>query len=211
MSAETNIRPSSTLIEWGVGARALPGEVESGDLHVVAPFVDGTLVAVLDGLGHGAEAAAAARIAAEILKQHAQQPVSSLILLCHEALRKTRGAAMSIASFDAVRGTMTWLGVGNVEGVLFRRNTVVDLPREGLVLRGGVVGYELPLPLHASVVRIAVGDVVILATDGIDTDFARDSPFGRHPKNVAHDILARHAKQTDDALVLVTRYIGVLP
>jgi hypothetical protein len=92
---------------------------------------------------------------------------------------------------------------------LFRANAAVDPRREALILRGGVVGYELP-PLRASVLPIAPGDVVIFATDGIDTYFAKDSPFGRRPEEVANDILARHAKETDDALVLVARYIGAL-
>ena len=48
------------MIEWGVASRALPGETRSGDLHVVESFAGGALVAAVDGLGHGEEAADAA-------------------------------------------------------------------------------------------------------------------------------------------------------
>ncbi|HEY3745971.1 MAG TPA: hypothetical protein VGL17_07010, partial [Gemmatimonadaceae bacterium] len=96
MDASTTVRPS---IAWAWAGTALEGD-ESGDLHVVALLPRGALLAVIDGLGHGAEAAAAAREAATILRGHAALPVSDLIELCHEGLRKTRGAVMSLASLD---------------------------------------------------------------------------------------------------------------
>ena len=55
---------ASSAIEWGVASRALPGQPTSGDLNVVKSFPDGVLVAALDGVGHGEQAATAARIAA---------------------------------------------------------------------------------------------------------------------------------------------------
>jgi len=56
-------------IEWSVASRARPGEAVSGDLHVVVPTRDGALLGVIDGLGHGEEATAAARMAAIVLEQ----------------------------------------------------------------------------------------------------------------------------------------------
>jgi len=35
----------------------MPGQAVSGDMHLVRPFEDGVLVALVDGLGHGEEAA----------------------------------------------------------------------------------------------------------------------------------------------------------
>jgi len=49
-------------IEWAVAELAQPGQSESGDRHLVLPTPDGGLVAVVDGLGHGAEAANAAKV-----------------------------------------------------------------------------------------------------------------------------------------------------
>ena len=72
----------SPIVEWGSAGQALDesgrGE-ESGDLHVVAPFAGGALVAVIDGLGHGAEAAAAARAARRVISDHAGEPVLTLV------------------------------------------------------------------------------------------------------------------------------------
>src|SRR5712692_7135198 len=114
---------SGHLLEWGVATLPMPGEKESGDLHLVEPFRNGALVAVMDGLGHGAEAAVAARNAVETLKAHPDESVINLLNRCHESLRTTRGVVLGIAAFNAVEGTMTWLGVGNIEGMLFRNGS----------------------------------------------------------------------------------------
>src|SRR6516164_9604195 len=111
-------RRSQSVLEWGVAQRALPGETVSGDRYVVHPVSDGVLIAVVDGLGHGAEAATAAEVATATLETYSREPVISLLERCHSALRHTRGAAISVASFSATNGSMTWVGVGNVEGVI---------------------------------------------------------------------------------------------
>jgi negative regulator of sigma-B (phosphoserine phosphatase) len=196
-----------SAIEWGVASRALPGQPASGDINVVKSFTDGVLIAALDGLGHGEEAATAAAVAAATLETHAAEPVMTLVQRCHEALRATRGVAMSIASFNVSRGMLSWLGVGNVEGVLLRRGsgrTEAEMP---LLLRAGVVGFQLP-SLDVEVLPLSAGDTLIFATDGIQSDFARGLARNSPPQMAAEKILARHGKATDDALVLVARYLG---
>jgi hypothetical protein len=165
------------------------------------------LVAALDGLGHGGDAAAAAKTAGAILTAHPEEPVISLLLRCHEALRTTRGVVMSMASFDASHGLMTWLGVGNVQAMLLRRGSKPAWSEESLLLRGGVVGAQLPPSLRAEVLCVSPGDTLVFATDGISTDFRRELVWSFPPQNAAERILARHGKTTDDALVLVARYL----
>lgn len=194
------------LVEWGSAGVAL--EEESGDVYVVAPFPDGVLVAVIDGLGHGAEAAAAARAAARLLETHASDAVSDLVQRCHEGLLKTRGAVMTLASFNSRRSSMTWIGVGNVEGVLLFANPAAEPSRDALATRGGVVGYQLP-PLREAVHPVSSGDMLILATDGIRSGFTAGLSVQDSPQDMAESIVARHARESDDALVLVARYLGI--
>ncbi|MBI3622136.1 MAG: SpoIIE family protein phosphatase [Nitrospirae bacterium] len=198
---------SHRLIEWGVAARHHGVEAESGDCCVVQQSTRGALVAVIDGVGHGAEAARVARTAAAVLEKYADESVIELVQRCHRQLLSMRGAVMTLASFDAVDGTMMWLGVGNVEGVLLRTDPTATPNIESPVLRGGVVGYQLP-PLRASVIPVRRGDTLILATDGIRSGFAERSVLHDSPQKTADAILARHGKETDDALVLVARYLG---
>lgn len=195
------------LIEWGVAARALGGRAESGDQYLVEPFPGGILVAVVDGLGHGPKAATVGKAAIAALEGHVQEPVALLIAHCHEKLKRTRGVVMSLASFNAPDGTMTWLGVGNVTGFLLYADAKAGRGREALVTRGGVVGYQLPTPRPA-VIPVSRGDTLIFATDGLRSSFAEGLTLGDPPQQIAERIFAQHGRGTDDALVLVARYIG---
>jgi phosphoserine phosphatase RsbX len=194
-------------IVWGVSSRAFGAAKETGDLHVVVHGAQSVLVATIDGLGHGREAALAARAAATILEQYDDEPLIELMQRCHEGLRRTRGAVLSMASFDLRASTMTWLGVGNVEGALFRADKSPGRRRDSLVLRGGVVGYRIPT-LRGAQHHLGNGDLLIFATDGVRTSFAASSPEGIDVQEIADAILARHGKATDDALVVVVRYLG---
>jgi phosphoserine phosphatase RsbX len=201
-------RTTAIELDWAVAARPLPGEVESGDGHVVRSFPGGTLVAVFDALGHGEEAATVSRIAAEVIRKHAERSVDELFAVCHERLRRTRGTVMTIASIRDPGPHMTWAGVGNVEAMLMRA-----LPRDGgasrepVPLRGGVVGYRIPAT-RTDLVAVAPGDVLILATDGIQSIFGDPLPLHDSPAQIADALLHRFARPNDDALVLVARLGG---
>jgi hypothetical protein len=73
-------------VEWGVAAEALRGESQSGDAHVVCAVPNGTVLAVVDGIGHGREAADAARRAAAVIERSAARGAVAIVRLCHEAL-----------------------------------------------------------------------------------------------------------------------------
>src|SRR3989449_5525133 len=127
------------LIEWGVATLALPGETQSGDRYLVKPVGTGVLVAVVDGLGHGAEAGSAAQAAVAALERYATESPARLIERCHHALKGTRGAVMSVAVFARPHRSMTWGGVGNVDGLLLCGDGAARSgpPRASLVTRGG--------------------------------------------------------------------------
>jgi negative regulator of sigma-B (phosphoserine phosphatase) len=192
-------------MKWSIAHRSLDNAAESGDLCVVRPFPGGILIAVLDGAGHGPEARAAVNIAAKLLEAHPKETPTSLLQRCHEGLRGTRGAALSIASIQTSVGLMTWAGVGNVEGVLVRGDQKVRPRSEGLVNRAGVVGRRLP-PLAGTVLPLEQGDTIVFATDGVSHGFTKLISPGAPPKRTADLILARHGKKSDDALVVVACY-----
>ena len=198
----------NSLLEWGVAEAALPGFSESGDRHVFQPFPQGVLVAVIDGLGHGVEAAKAALEAYSILESDAGENVISLIKRCHVRLKGTRGVAMSLASFNFRDSLMTWTGVGNVQGILLRRDTTSNDREEYLLLRPGVVGSHLP-PLQVAVLPVSAGDSLVFATDGVQSNFDHSYIRSQPPRAAVESILAQYAKTTDDALILIARYRGI--
>lgn len=199
---------NSPLVEYGVANFALPGEGTSGDCHVLIARPGGLLVAAIDGIGHGDEAAGAAKIAASIFQNAADEPIISLVEECHRALPSTRGVVLSAASIDLAHGMMTWLGVGNVVGALAR-----VVPRgsnfpEMLLLRGGVVGSKLPA-LQAQVLPVSEGDTLFFATDGIKGHFVETVSARENPHRAADRILQKFHTATDDALILAVRLLGI--
>jgi negative regulator of sigma-B (phosphoserine phosphatase) len=198
------------MVEYGVAKFALPGQGESGDHYLLRCNRNGVLIAAIDGIGHGEEAAEAAKAAASILTASVDEPIISLVEQCHEKLRQTRGVVLSLASIDPAHGMMTWLGVGNVQGVLMRADAKNGNQKETLLLRAGVVGSRLP-PLQATVIPVAKGDTLFLVTDGVDGDFAENLPVLGNPQRAADRILERYRTGNDDALVLVARLMDIRP
>ena len=198
---------TARVIEWGVAMRTLPGEAQCGDVHLVKPIASGVLLAFADGLGHGEEAAAAARAAVTALERHAGESPLALVERSHRALHGTRGAVLSLALVNRHERSLTWLGVGNVEGTLLYGTDGARRRRATLITRGGIVGSELPR-LQPETLRVAPGDTLIFATDGIREGFAEGLPPEATPQQVADHILAQHGKGTDDALALVARFVS---
>jgi serine phosphatase RsbU (regulator of sigma subunit) len=195
------------LIAWGVAARNLPGEAVSGDLFVVRDTDAGVLVGVVDALGHGVEAEAAATAAVATLNKHAHEPLTVLLERTHRALIGTRGVVMSLASFSRAERTVTWLGVGDVEGRIVFADPNVIPSRASLVTRGGIVGAHIPAA-RPWVIPVSAGDILIFNTDGIRSGYVTDVAPTGPVQQIADQILARFGKVTDDALVLVARYIS---
>lgn len=193
--------------EWGVSALTHRDESVSGDEYLVTVSGEGVLVAVIDALGHGEQASRAAAVAVRTLSQYAQEFPVALVQRCHAELRPTRGAALGIAWFDWRRRTVTWLGVGNVAGVLLRAGDGMDPRPLPLIARAGVIGDQLPA-LRPSVLPLAAQTLLALASDGVAGDFSAALSLVMAPQRLAQRILDRYARRDDDATVLVFRCGG---
>lgn len=203
-------RVADGTVEWAAAGRPFPGEALSGDMAVVADRQHGALVAVVDALGHGAEAAGVAATAAAVLRRHAAEPVLPLMRAVHESLRGSRGAVISMGLIEGRNAAVTWLGVGNVQGWVMRTaSPPAGLPmREMMLLRGGIVGIQLP-PLYAAIVPIVAGDLILFASDGIAADFTIGVRAEAPVAETADQILRHHGMANDDAIVVVARYRGL--
>jgi hypothetical protein len=186
------------------------GQTVSGDCYLVKTTASGALAMVADGLGHGEPAARASDAVVEVINSVAADDLDlvSYVRRCHERLvGDSHGVVMSMASFDEEAGLMTWLGIGNVAGVLFHTRPGGGPAREFLIQRRGVVGSILPT-LTPFTVPVVAGDVLVLATDGVRQGFAQSVRPTEPPHRIAKHILEQYALPTDDALVLVVRYLG---
>ena len=196
-------------IEWARAGRPLPGELTCGDRGIaIAAGANAALFGLIDGLGHGPNAATAALNALDALKGTPTEPLEVLVQLCHRVLEGTRGAAMTLARVDFEAGTLTWTGVGNVSANLVAKDATGAHIRSSARLAAGIVGYRIPEMGPAQVVPLRTGDLIVLATDGITEDHLDHIDFAASAEVIAEEILGKHAKESDDAMVLTARHRG---
>ena len=97
----------------GIAIRALNMSRHSGDQASVWRQGDILLAVIVDGLGHGPEAEAAARTAVTYIDEHFEDPLANLLTGCDHALRESRGAAMSLARLDMANRVLSFTAIGN--------------------------------------------------------------------------------------------------
>ena len=197
-------------IEWAATWRPLPGQSVCGD-RSIAVDVNGTaaLIGVLDGLGHGELAAEAAECGVQILGDARGEPLDALVQSCHRGLSDTRGVAMTLVHIDFQKDSLSWVGIGNVAADLVAKHPAGVEVRSSVRLAGGIVGYRVPEVVVSQDLPIRPGDLLVITSDGIDENHLDDIDFAAPALTIAEQILDRHAKDNDDALVLTARHRGV--
>jgi phosphoserine phosphatase RsbX len=197
-------------IEWAAVRRPRPGEQVCGD-HPIALEVGrgAALFGVIDGLGHGEAAAAAALRAVEVVEHGRSEPLDVVIELCHRALTETRGVAMTLARVNFATDTLSWIGIGNVTAELVAKHPTGLEVRSSALLTGGIVGYRMPSTLMTQQVSLTHGDLLIISSDGIAEHHLDSIDFAAHATTIAEQLVGRYGKETDDALVLAARHRGV--
>ena len=186
----------------GVWSRARPGEETNGDAYFIGEHEGETLLAVIDGLGHGRGAREASQAAVETLEQWRGESLDEVILSTHEALRATRGAVLGAVVIDTERGSFTYAGVGNVEvRVLGSPEPARPIPSNGTL--GARLSGVRVWP-H----RWMEGTTLVLATDGLSTAWdinAYPGLLAKSPQLLAGILLRDFSRDSDDATVLVYR------
>jgi negative regulator of sigma-B (phosphoserine phosphatase) len=195
------------LVDFGAAVRPRDDVPPGGDVAVVKRVRGGVLAAVVDGIGTGSKAAGAAEATADAIRTATSGDLVRLVRRCHAAAAPTRGVAMSAAFFSRVAQTVTWLGIGGVDGRLLRARRHASRPGESLLRLVGVLGHDLP-DLMTQTVELHHGDLVVLATDGVSAAFAESLDVAGTPSEIAERIVATHGRSRDDALALVVRYLG---
>jgi anti-sigma regulatory factor (Ser/Thr protein kinase) len=160
-------------------------------------------VAVIDGLGHGAAASAAAETA---LEAFAADPadIDGFVARANDRMRFTRGAAATVCRLDAAAGELHYLAVGNVNG-----RVVTDGQSRGLITQAGTLGLHVEPPrARLRVHPWPPGAALVLWTDGLTSrfDLALESGlFDHDPAVVAATLYRDHSRDRDDATAVVVR------
>jgi anti-sigma regulatory factor (Ser/Thr protein kinase) len=180
----------------------IAGESVCGDGWGVERRARGCLVMVVDGVGHGVGAAEASTRALAVLDGRRGRSPRELVDDVHLALRGTRGAAMSVAEIDVDRGLVRFAGIGNVAGCV-----VGAAQARNMVSHHGTLGHQMR-SAHEFSYPWNAGDVLVLASDGLQTRWSLDRYPGavtRHPSIVAALLHRDFRRERDDATVVVVR------
>jgi anti-sigma regulatory factor (Ser/Thr protein kinase)/serine/threonine protein phosphatase PrpC len=196
-------RREATCLEVGAVHVAKTGEAISGDAWALeASAGSGGLLLVADGLGHGPEAAAAAREAVRIFRASPRLELASLLQTVHGALRSTRGAAVAVAALDLDSQTVRFAGVGNISGTILANGD-----SRSMVSHNGTAGCTV-YKIQEFVYPFPPGALLVLASDGLLTRWQLDSYLGltaRHPSLVAGVLFRDFNRGRDDTTIVVVR------
>lgn len=189
-------------VKVGTACRPKGGETVSGDAAGTWQSRAHTLVAVVDGLGSGPQAAEASTLALSCIAANRDQPLAELVGRCHLAIQHTRGAVLALARVDHKQGQMAFVGVGNIG---FSAVSAVAMHP---VCHNGLVGHRLPSLAEFSY-PCSPGDLVVLYSDGISPRFQRQGGLAglsssnwTDPQKLAQQIVAGFGEAEDDAAVV---------
>jgi hypothetical protein len=200
---QTKIIPSS--LTYGAVNIAIKGEEVCGDAFLAIPGPSRSLYMVVDGLGHGPNAAEAAEEALLTVQGSADEAPGEIIVRTHDALKKTRGAAMSIAIVEHERKLVTYAGIGNISSAI-----VTGTLSRSLVSQNGTLGAILPR-VHEYTYPIQDSSCLIMYSDGLNSKSSVSGYpglLGRPPEMIAGMLYRDFSRKRDDATVLVAMLGG---
>lgn len=161
---------SSDRVTLRLGTLCVPLHADEpcGDAAVAitnAHAPDRPLLMMVDGLGHGPEAALAAARAVSFATENATWPLPRLLHALDGALQGSRGAAVGVARIqnDAQGLSLRFAGVGNTRALRWRAGAMQRLPSQY-----GIVGGGFSAPVAEHTVSLAPGDWVLMFSDGLN-------------------------------------------
>jgi len=187
-------------MQVGIAKQALHCATHNGDQCGYWRVNDKIILCIADGLGHGEQAEIAALAAIGCVAINVDRSISEIFEFANEKIRRTRGVAMAIVVIDELSGCLEYAAVGNIRGLLQRRQKMLRLSN-GYGIIGA--GYKnLIIENHV----IESGDLIILVTDGIREMISLEkyeSDLLGDVHKLSQQILRDWRHSRDDAAVLV--------
>lgn len=182
---------------FGVSQHAMHQLPACGDVWHLA--IDGLKISalVIDGLGHGEDAEAAARTGEAAFAEQPFAALEPLLADMHQAMQGSRGGAVAVAQFDGQR--LDFAGIGNIGAMLLGTGQ-----SRGLASHPGIVGVQFR-KVHAFSYPQANGQLLVLYSDGLQSRWnLADYPglIHRHPAVIAAVLHRDYCRGSDDVTVL---------
>jgi len=196
---------AAPILSWGCYCRPVAGESECGDGWDARQTDHSGRFLVVDGLGHGPQAAVAARRAIETFGRRSQDGPQEFLASAHGALAGTRGAAGAMLSVDLQTRAIRFSGVGNIAATL-----CTDSGNRGLMSHNGILGVQVR-KFQAFDYTWPADSLLVMHSDGLKTRWSLADYPGvqmRHPSVVAGVLARDFDRGSDDLTVLVARLGG---
>jgi anti-sigma regulatory factor (Ser/Thr protein kinase) len=179
-----------------------PGEEACGDAWIVEQQPGRCLLMVVDGLGHGPQAAQAAHEAIRIFRARSNHGPAEVVTAAHDALRATRGAAVAVAEIDQTKLRVQFCGVGNIGGTLLTAGG-----SRNMVSHNGIVGYDAR-KIQEFTYPWTPETLLLMYSDGLGSHWSMEAYRGlqaRHPSLIAGVLYRDFNRGRDDVTVVVAK------
>jgi negative regulator of sigma-B (phosphoserine phosphatase) len=182
---------------FGIATKSASNEDTNGDAYLIKNWANHVLVALIDGLGHGEEAAKASIQAKQYVTEHFSSPLEQIIQGIHDCLGKTRGAVVGLARIDQAEKRFAFCGVGNIE------IKVTSYPPMHPTSLGGIVGMG-KIRLKKFEYQYETLEAFSVYSDGISSKFEMPNNHpGLEPQKSAETILNIWGNKRDDATIIL--------
>jgi anti-sigma regulatory factor (Ser/Thr protein kinase) len=187
-----------------IGAICMPmrGETRCGDGWGCELLADRCILVLVDGLGHGTGAAAAAELAVASVRQHRGKAPAAMVQYAHDALRATRGAALAVAEIDFTQQSLRYCGIGNISASIITGDNL-----RHLVSYNGTAGHEARKIVEFTY-PWSPNALLIMHSDGLMTRWNLQAYPGllqRHPSLIAGILYRDFVRGRDDVTVLTAK------
>jgi len=189
----------------GVVCLPLSGQAVCGDAWLVDTSGTTLRAVMIDGLGHGLEAAVAGSEAIRVMREYAADAPADAIRAMHGGLRSTRGAAAAVAMVDTATRHVRFAGIGNITA------TVVGIDSmHRMASHNGIVGHQIR-SVHEFEYELPPHGYLILHSDGLSARWSLDAYpglIGHDPAIVAGVLHRDFGRQNDDSSILALRHVA---
>jgi len=200
-------RPSGDEANVAVLSTHIEGETLNGDSWAIYPLPGRTIYLVVDGLGHGPNAAvasaAAIRVADAALANDVHISLVHIVQRMHGPMQATRGAAILLVSVAEADGKVLCCGIGNISAVL----CAPDSSTRALVSHNGTVGHRMAR-VQEFEYPASSATLLVMHSDGVSARWKPSQYPGllqRTPAVIAGVLYRDAVRGRDDATVLVAR------
>ena len=193
----------SAALAWSVAQAPKSQDSPNGDGYLLTRDGDRIMLAVVDGVGSGRDAHAAAEVCLRALRTEGGHEPGPVFDRCHKALEGTRGAALALISVDLATARLVWAAVGDIDGCVFRGQDGKSVA--SMVQKAGTLGHHYS-GIHLQDHALLPGDLVAVSSDGVSRRYRDQLPDMVSPGQFAESCLGTFGRANDDRTFAVLSF-----